>query len=104
MKFANLPYSYHTIGSAFAVSASSYAKQGGMNRRKAGEDFYFISKLIKGEKFGEITKTKVIPSPRISDRVPFGTGRSIMKELTIKKIYYLPMISNLLKQLRIGLI
>jgi hypothetical protein len=26
-----------------------------------------------------------------------------MKELTIKKIYYLPMISNLLKQLRIGL-
>jgi glycosyltransferase involved in cell wall biosynthesis len=67
LKFANLPYSYHTIGSAFAVNASSYAKQGGMNRRKAGEDFYFITKLIKGEKFGEITKTKVIPSPRISE-------------------------------------
>jgi len=85
LKFANLPYSYHTIGSAFAVSASSYAKQGGMNRRKAGEDFYFISKLIKGEKFGEITKTKVIPSPRISDRVPFGTGRSIYEGINNQK-------------------
>ena len=85
LKFANLPYSYHTIGSAFAVSASSYAKQGGMNRRKAGEDFYFITKLIKGEKFGEITKTKVIPSPRISDRVPFGTGRSIYEGINNQK-------------------
>ena len=85
LKLANLPYSYHTIGSAFAVSASSYAKQGGMNRRKAGEDFYFITKLIKGEKFGEITKTKVIPSPRISDRVPFGTGRSIYEGINNQK-------------------
>ena len=85
LEFANLPYSYHTIGSAFAVSASSYAKQGGMNRRKAGEDFYFITKLIKGEKFGEITKTKVIPSPRISDRVPFGTGRSIYEGINNQK-------------------
>ena len=85
LEFANLPYSYHTIGSAFAVNASSYAKQGGMNRRKAGEDFYFITKLIKGENFGEITKTKVIPSPRISKRVPFGTGRSIYEGINNQK-------------------
>ena len=73
MKYSNLPYSFHTIGSAFALTASAYTRQGGMNRRKAGEDFYFINKLIKGEIFGEINDTKVIPSPRISDRVPFGT-------------------------------
>ena len=56
-----------------------------MNRRKAGEDFYFINKLIKGEKFGEINKTMVFPSPRISDRVPFGTGRAILEASKNKK-------------------
>lgn len=85
MKYSNLPYSFHTIGSAFALTASAYARQGGMNRRKAGEDFYFINKLIKGEIFGEINDTKVIPSPRISDRVPFGTGRAILEGLNSQK-------------------
>ena len=85
LKHLNLPYSFHTIGSAFALTASAYARQGGMNRRKAGEDFYFINKLIKGETFGEITETKVIPSPRISSRVPFGTGRAILEGLNTQK-------------------
>ena len=85
MKYSNLPYSFHTIGSAFALTASAYARQGGMNRRKAGEDFYFINKLIKGEIFGEINDTKVIPSPRISNRVPFGTGRAILEGLNSQK-------------------
>lgn len=85
LNYSNLPYSFHTIGSAFALTASAYARQGGMNRRKAGEDFYFINKLIKGEIFGEINDTKVIPSPRISDRVPFGTGRAILEGLNTKK-------------------
>ena len=85
LKYSNLPYSFHTIGSAFALTASAYARQGGMNRRKAGEDFYFINKLIKGEIFGEITDTKVIPSPRISNRVPFGTGRAILEGLNTQR-------------------
>ncbi|MBM78762.1 MAG: family 2 glycosyl transferase [Crocinitomicaceae bacterium] len=77
LKYCGLPYAFHTVGSSFAVRASAYAKQGGMNRRKAGEDFYFINKIIQGGGFGEINSTKVIPSSRISDRVPFGTGRAI---------------------------
>ena len=85
LMYSNLPYSFHTIGSAFALTASAYARQGGMNRRKAGEDFYFINKLIKGEIFGEITDTKVIPSPRISYRVPFGTGRAILEGLNTQR-------------------
>ena len=85
LKYSNLPYSFHTIGSAFALTASAYARQGGMNRRKAGEDFYFINKLIKGEIFGEINDTKVMPSPRVSNRVPFGTGRAIREGLNTKK-------------------
>jgi hypothetical protein len=79
LKYCGLPYSFHTVGSSFAVRASTYAKQGGMNRRKAGEDFYFINKVIQGGGFGEINSTKVIPSPRMSDRVPFGTGRAMME-------------------------
>ncbi len=79
LKYCGLPYSFHTVGSSFAVRASTYAKQGGMNRRKAGEDFYFINKVIKGGGFGEINTTKVIPSPRMSDRVPFGTGRAMIE-------------------------
>ena len=85
LRYSNLPYSFHTIGSAFALTASAYARQGGMNRRKAGEDFYFINKLIKGEIFGEINDTKVMPSPRVSNRVPFGTGRAILEGLNTKK-------------------
>jgi hypothetical protein len=85
LKYSNLPYTFHTIGSAFALTASAYARQGGMNRRKAGEDFYFINKLIKGEIFGEINDTTVIPSPRISNRVPFGTGRAILEGLNTQK-------------------
>ena len=48
-----------------------------MNRRKAGEDFYFLHKFIPLGQFDELQTTRVIPSPRISERVPFGTGRAV---------------------------
>ena len=81
LKYCGVPYAYHTVGSSMAVSASAYAKQGGMNRRKAGEDFYFINKIIALGNYGEINTTNVIPSPRTSDRVPFGTGRAIQEKI-----------------------
>ena len=77
LKFCNLPYAFHTVGSSMAVRSSAYQKQGGMNKRKAGEDFYFIHKIIDLGGFTNLTTTSVIPSPRISDRVPFGTGKAI---------------------------
>ena len=77
LSFAGLPYAYHTVGSSMAVRSSAYQKQGGMNKRKAGEDFYFIHKIIALGNFTELKSTQVIPSPRISDRVPFGTGKAI---------------------------
>ncbi len=77
LRFANFPHAYQTIGSSMAVRSSVYQKQGGMNRRKAGEDFYFLHKIIPLGNFTEINTTKVTPSPRPSDRVPFGTGRAI---------------------------
>ncbi|MBL6448937.1 glycosyltransferase family 2 protein [Fulvivirga sp. 29W222] len=77
LRYSGFPYAYETIGSSMAVRSSAYQKQGGMNRRKAGEDFYFLHKIIPLGNFGEVNNTRVIPSPRISDRVPFGTGKAV---------------------------
>ncbi len=78
LRYCNYPYAYHTVGSSFSVKSSIYQQQGGMNRRKAGEDFYFLHKIIPVSHFGEIGSAVVFPSARESDRVPFGTGRSIL--------------------------
>lgn len=80
-RMAGFPFAYHTVGSAMAVRCSSYAQIGGMNTRKAGEDFYFLHKCIERDKFGEIASVSVFPSARISDRVPFGTGRAMGEQL-----------------------
>lgn len=79
LKYTGFPYSFHTIGSAFGVRADIYASQGGMNTKQAGEDFYFLHKIIPLGNFCEIKNAKVYPSPRISNRVPFGTGVVIEK-------------------------
>ena len=60
-----------------AVRARAYVQQGGMNRRQAGEDFYFLHKIIALGGFTELSATTVFPSPRASDRVPFGTGKAV---------------------------
>jgi cellulose synthase/poly-beta-1,6-N-acetylglucosamine synthase-like glycosyltransferase len=75
LSWAGYPFAVHTVGSCMAVRASQYAKEGGMNRRKAGEDFYFMHKLLPLGGYMAIPAT-VYPSCRVSDRVPFGTGRS----------------------------
>ena len=75
------PYAYHTVGSSFAVRADIYCKEGGMNRRQGGEDFYFIQKIAQRGNFSECNTTCVHPSPRPSDRVPFGTG-PVVRRLT----------------------
>lgn len=77
LRWAGHPHAYHTIGSSMAVRSNYYQMQGGMNRRKAGEDFHFLQKIIPLGGFTELTATRVLPSPRISDRVPFGTGKAM---------------------------
>lgn len=76
-RWAGIPHAWLTIGSSMAVRCDAYQQQGGMNRRQAGEDFYFLHKFIPLGHFSEITSTKTIPSPRPSHRVPFGTGRAV---------------------------
>ncbi len=72
-----LPFALQTVGSAMAVRSDEYAAQGGMPVLKAGEDFYFLHKFIGTNKCGTLDKVLVFPSGRISDRVPFGTGRAV---------------------------
>jgi hypothetical protein len=89
IKYAGFPYSYHTVGSSMAVKTKAYLLQGGMNRRKAGEDFYFLHKIIQTGSFKEINSTCIRPSARTSDRVPFGTGKAINDWIEEKKSVYL---------------
>ena len=77
LQFAGYPFAAQTIGSAMAVRSTAYQKKGGMNKRKAGEDFYFLNKIMALGNYSSLNTTKVIPSPRKSHRVPFGTGRAM---------------------------
>jgi hypothetical protein len=79
LKYAGCPWAFHTVGSAMAVRAKQYALQGGMNRRQAGEDFYFIQKMISAGGYFSLNTTAVYPSSRTSFRVPFGTGTVMAK-------------------------
>ncbi len=78
-RILQLPFAFYTIGSAMAVRTFAYKEAFGMNKRQAGEDFYFLHKFIKTGYFSEINSTKVYPSARISERVPFGTGKAMNK-------------------------
>ena len=78
LRWAGSPYAFHTIGSCLCFTADGYIRAGGFPaRRRAGEDFYFCMELAKTGGICEIKNTAVYPSPRISRRVPFGTGKSM---------------------------
>ena len=79
LKCTGFPYYYHTIGSAFAVSADAYVQVGGMGRQQGGEDFYFLQKVFQMGSVKELPDTFVYPLARYSDRIPFGTGPALRK-------------------------
>jgi glycosyltransferase involved in cell wall biosynthesis len=81
LQCAKSPWAFHSIGSTIAVSMEAYLEVRGMNKREAGEDFYFLNKLAKVGKIDYIKETCVYPSARSSARVPFGTGKRIQRFL-----------------------
>lgn len=89
LQYADSPYAFHTIGSTMACDTETYVKIQGMNKKKAAEDFYFMEKLSKNVEIEKIDGTKVFPSSRSSWRVPFGTGRSVMRYLAEERDEYL---------------
>ncbi len=81
LQHAAFPHAFYTIGSCLAVRGDAYARHGGMNRRKAGEDFYFMNKLMCVGGVSENNATRVRPAVRASTRTPFGTGRALHDRL-----------------------
>lgn len=101
LKFSETYYDYHTIGSTIICDVDSYIKAGGMNKRKAGEDYYFLEKLAKLDKIFTITEPLIYPSARKSWRVPFGTGQRITRHLSKKQneyVGYNPQSFRILKE------
>jgi len=106
LQYIGYPYPYYTVGSCLAIKARAYQKQGGMNRRQAGEDFYFIEEHCRMGQIMEITGTTVYPSPRISNRVPFGTGKRQSQWITSKTkdfLTYHPKSFKLLRSFLVGI-
>ena len=69
-----------------------------MNRRLAGEDFYFLQQVHKTSGVATVTGTMVHPSPRSSHRVPFGTGRAVgdmLHEGEQRMLFYDPMVFSI---------
>jgi hypothetical protein len=98
--FSGFPWVFHTVGSSLAVKALPYIKAGGMNRKQAGEDFYFIQKLIPAGGYFSLNSTAVYPSPRSSFRVPFGTGASISRMAGSRESQLLTYNFSAFKELR----
>ncbi len=76
---ANSPHAWYAIGSTILCTKQAYIKSGGYHvRRMAGEDFYLLQQLSKtGCRIEMIEEALVFPSDRVSDRVPFGTGKAV---------------------------
>lgn len=78
LRQAGSPYAYPALGSIISCTGFAYAASGGMNRRLAGEDFYFMQQLTKTGAMAPLPCALVYPSGRASCRTPFGTGRSVL--------------------------
>lgn len=77
LRYAGSPYAFHTIGSTMAIDAKSYAAVRGFPKKNAAEDFYLLNKLAKVGAIERLCGSPIEIRGRVSDRVPFGTGRSI---------------------------
>ena len=85
------PYDYVALGSAMVCRADAYAAIGGMPRKKATEDFYFLQELAKFRRVDSIPKKLVFPSSRFSDRVYLGTGfrmNQVEQGIDLENLFY----------------
>lgn len=103
LRWAGSPYAFHTIGSCLCFTVDSYVRANGFpTRRMAGEDFYFINELVKTSRVCEIKNTLVFPSARLSQRVPFGTGKRMADALLKGEkdlLFYDPRVFRCLRDL-----
>ena len=91
MKNSGSPYGFITMGSAMVFTAKAYISAGGISRRKATEDFYFLQEVVKTTSVKSIPEILVHPSARESGRVYLGTGfrmKQAKEGFDIKSLYY----------------
>ena len=101
LKKSNSPYYYHSIGSTITSTALAYAAVGGMTKKIATEDFYFLESLSKYRSVDKIEDILVFPSSRISDRVYLGTGYRMKQShsgFDLNKLFFNDQIFILLKK------
>ena len=96
------PYSYIPIGSSMICNVKSYISVGGMNTRKAAEDFYFLQELEKTFGVFKIKEILVYPSSRYTPRAYLGTSSRLLKclnnKLTMDSLYYTDYSFKILNQ------
>ena len=100
LRYASSPYAFHTIGSTMTSSALGYASVRGIPKLLAGEDFYFLNKTAQLQPVSFVKETTVFPSPRVSARTPFGTGKTICRLMEGKKteaMFYHPRTFEILR-------
>ena len=94
------PYGFVSMGSTIICTTKAYIAVGGMPRKKATEDFYFLQQLAKFSYIHIIDTVLVYPSSRAETRVYLGTGfrmSNIKKGGLFKDLYINPQAYIVLK-------
>ena len=91
LRKAGSPYGYVAMGSTMICTVQAYCAIGGMSKKKATEDFYFLQELSKYSGIKRISQKLVYPSSRRDYRVYLGTGfriNQILNGFKIDNLYY----------------
>ena len=91
MRETGSPYGYVAMGSTMVCTVEAYCAVGGMPRKKATEDFYFLQELAKFCGVQTIPEILVQPSSRLISRVYLGTGsrmKQVQDGFDINTLYY----------------
>jgi hypothetical protein len=85
LAWAGSPYAYQSMGSCVSIPAGAYAAVRGFPKKNAAEDFYVLDKLAKVGSIRRLAGTPIQLDGRLSDRVPFGTGRALTDMTATKR-------------------
>jgi hypothetical protein len=85
LAWAGSPYAYQSMGSCLSIPADAYAAVRGFPKKNAAEDFYVLDKLAKVGSIRRLAGTPIDLDGRLSDRVPFGTGRALTDMTSTKR-------------------
>jgi hypothetical protein len=85
LAWAGSPYAYQSMGSCMAVRPWAYAEVRGFPKKNAAEDFYALNKLAKVGAIERLAGAPLLLEGRLSDRVPFGTGKALTQLVSKRK-------------------